>query len=143
MAEMDGLKKRVELIDVRLKSAHSARERETAALMETWEQIRDRFQDQSSEIVKLRSQIADLQDSRNDLLKMVHSLLEAVESGLDGMADEARKGVEQRRLPRVDGAERASTHAAAYDDNICVPHRGSTSSSSDASPGTPIRSGKP
>ena len=88
MAEMDGLKKRVELIDVRLKSAHSARERETAALMETWEQIRDRFQDQSAEIVKLRSQISDLQDSRNDLLKMVHSLLEAVESGLDGMADE-------------------------------------------------------
>lgn len=88
MAEMDGLKKRVELIDLRLKSAHSARERETAALMETWAQIRDRFQEQSAEIIKLRSQIADLEDSRDDLLKMVHGLLEAVEGGLDSMADE-------------------------------------------------------
>jgi hypothetical protein len=88
MAEMDGLKKRVGLIDTRLKSAHSAREKESAALMKTWEQIRDRFQDQSAEIVKLRSQIADLEDSRDDLLRMVHSLLEAVEGGLDSMADE-------------------------------------------------------
>jgi hypothetical protein len=88
MAEMDGLKKRVELIDLRLKSAHSARERETAALMETWDLIRSRFQDQSAEIVKLRSQISDLEDARNDLLKMVHGLLEAVEGGLDSMADE-------------------------------------------------------
>ena len=88
MAEMDGLKKRVELIDLRLKTAHSAREKESAALMETWEQIRDRFQDQSAEIIKLRSHIADLEESRDNLLKMVHSLLAAVESGLDGMADE-------------------------------------------------------
>ncbi|MDA1324550.1 MAG: hypothetical protein O3C34_07375 [Proteobacteria bacterium] len=88
MAEMDGLKKRVALIDLRLKKAHSARERESTALMETWQQIRDRFQDQSAEIVKLRDQVAELDDSRNDLLKMVHSLLLAVESGLDSMADE-------------------------------------------------------
>ncbi len=88
MAELDGLKKRVELIDLRLKTTHSARERESAALMETWEQIRDRFQDQSAEIIKLRSNIADLEDSRDDLLKMVQSLLTAVEGGLDNMADE-------------------------------------------------------
>lgn len=88
MAEMDGLKKRVELVDLRLKSAHSAREKESAALMDTWEQIRDRFQEQRAEIVKLRSRISEHEDSRDDLLKMVHSLLEAVESGLDSMADE-------------------------------------------------------
>ena len=88
MAEMDGLKKRVELIDVRLKSAHSARERESAALMQTWEQIRDRFKDQRAEITRLRDQVAALEDSREDLLKMVHGLLAAVESGLDNMADE-------------------------------------------------------
>ncbi len=88
MAELDGLKKRVGQIDLRLKTAHSARERESAALMESWEQIRDRFQDQSAEIIKLRSQIADLEDARDDLLKMVHGLLEAVECGLDSMADE-------------------------------------------------------
>ena len=88
MAEMDGLKKRVELVDLRLKKAHSAREKESAALMETWEQIRDRFQAQTAEIMKLRSRVAELEDSREDLLKMVTSLLSAVESGLDGMADE-------------------------------------------------------
>lgn len=88
MAEMDGLKKRVELIDVRLKSAHGARERETAALMQTWEQIRDRFKEQREEITRLRDQVAELEDSRDDLLKMVHGLLAAVESGLDNMADE-------------------------------------------------------
>lgn len=88
MADLDGLKKRVELIDLRLKTAHNARERESAALMETWEQIRDRFQDQSAEIIKLRGQISDLEDSRDDLLKMVHGLLAAVEGGLDNMADE-------------------------------------------------------
>ena len=88
MAEMDGLRKRVELVDVRLKQAHSARESESAALVQTWEQIRERFQDQSAEITKLRNQIADLEDSREDLQKMVHSLLSAVEVGLDSMADE-------------------------------------------------------
>jgi len=45
---MDGLKKSVVLIDVRLKTAHCARERESAMLMETWEQIRGRFQDPSA-----------------------------------------------------------------------------------------------
>jgi hypothetical protein len=88
MAEMDGLKKRVELVDLRLKKAHSAREKESAALMETWQQIRDRFQAQSAEIIELRGRIAELEDSREDLLKMVTGLLSAVESGLDSMADE-------------------------------------------------------
>ena len=73
MAEMDGLRKRVELVDVRLKQAHSARESESAALVQTWEQIRERFQDQSAEITKRRNQIADLEDSREDLQKMVHN----------------------------------------------------------------------
>ena len=88
MTEMDGLRKRVELVDLRLKKAHSERESESAALVQTWEQIRDRFQDQSAEIIKLRNQITDLEDSREDLQKMVQSLLLAVEGGLDSMADE-------------------------------------------------------
>ena len=88
MAELDGLKKRVELIDVRLKTARSARERESAALMETWEQIRDRFRDQSAEVTNLRGQVADLEDARDGLLNMVRSLLETVESVLDSTADE-------------------------------------------------------
>jgi len=88
MAELDGLKKKVELIDLRLKTAHSARERESAALVEIWEKIRQRFQDQAAEISKLRNQVADLEDTRDELMKMVQGLLAAVEGGLESMADE-------------------------------------------------------
>lgn len=88
MAELEGLKKRVELVDLRLKTAHSARERESAALMDMWQKIRDRLQDQSAEIVKLRDQVSELEDARNELLKIVHGLLSAVEGGLDSIADE-------------------------------------------------------
>ena len=83
MADLSGLKERVELVDLRLKTAHGARERESAALMETWQQIQDRFVDQNAEITKLRGRIAELEDARDDLLQMVHGLLSAVEGGLD------------------------------------------------------------
>jgi hypothetical protein len=89
MADLSGLKERVELVDLRLKTAHGARERESAALMETWQQIQDRFVDQNAEITKLRGRIAELEDARDDLLQMVHGLLSAVEGGLDRMSDES------------------------------------------------------
>ena len=88
MADIDGLKQRIELIDLRLKTAHSARERESAALVETWEQIRDRFQSQNAEILSLRERIRVLEDAKEDLQGMVDSLLGAVEGGLERMSDE-------------------------------------------------------
>ena len=88
MADLSGLKRRVELIDLRLKTAHSARERESAALMEIWEQIRERFLDQNAEIARLHDRISGLEDARDELLQMVHGLLAAVESGLEQMSDE-------------------------------------------------------
>lgn len=88
MADLSGLKKRVELIDLRLKTAHNARERESAALMEIWEQIKERFVDQNTEITRLRDRVADLEDARDELLGMVHGLLSAVEGGLERMSDE-------------------------------------------------------
>lgn len=89
MADLSSLKQRVELVDLRLKTAHGTRERESAALMETWEEIRDRFVDQSAEITQLRDRVAELEDARDDLLQMVHGLLSAVEGGLDRMSDES------------------------------------------------------
>jgi hypothetical protein len=88
MADLSGLKKRVELIDLRLRTAHGARERESAALMEMWEQIRIRFLDQNAEITSLRDRVSDLEDTRDELLQMVHGLLSAVEGGLERMSDE-------------------------------------------------------
>lgn len=88
MADLGGLKKRVEQIDLRLRTAHGARERESAALMEMWEQIRLRFLDQNAEIKSLRDRVSDLEDTRDELLQMVHGLLSAVEGGLERMSDE-------------------------------------------------------
>jgi len=88
MADIEGLKQRIELIDLRLKTAHSARERESAALIEMWGQIRDRFHSQKAEIVALRDRVRLLEDTRDDLQGMVDNLLGAVEGGLERMADE-------------------------------------------------------
>ena len=88
MADLDGLRKRVEQIDLRLKTTHRARENESAALMDMWEQIRARFVDQNVEITQLRNRVSDLEDTRDDLLQMVHGLLAAVEGGLEQMSDE-------------------------------------------------------
>lgn len=88
MADLTGLKKRVELIDLRLKTAHGARERESAALVEVWEQIRVRFLDQNAEIATLRERISELEDTRDELQQMIHGLLSAVEGGLEQMSDE-------------------------------------------------------
>lgn len=88
MADIDGLKQRIELIDLRLTTAHSARERESTALVDMWEQIRDRLQSQNKEILTLRERIRVLEDTKDDLQNMVNNLLGAVEGGLERMSDE-------------------------------------------------------
>ena len=88
MVDINGLKKRIELIDVRMKTAHSARERESDALRHLWDQIHGRFDEQKKEIIQLRSRITELEDVRDDLLQLVQDLLGAVENGLESMNDE-------------------------------------------------------
>jgi len=139
MADIDGLKRRIELIDLRLKTAHSARERESAALVETWEQIRERFQSQNAEIVSLRDRIRVLEDAKDDLQGMVDSLLGAVEGGLERMADETVSNVRQMANqllsdsdapaslpveppapewpPTADGSDEAEAEAEEFDAN--------------------------
>jgi hypothetical protein len=88
MSDIDSLRQRIEHAELRLKTAHSERQRESAALMTMWDQIRDRFATQSAEIVRLRESVATLEDARDALNGMVRTLLGAVENSIERMSDE-------------------------------------------------------
>lgn len=88
MSDIDSLRQRIEHAELRLKTAHTARQRESAALTTMWDQIRDRFSAQSAEIVRLRDRVAALEDTREQLSAMVRTLLGSVESSIERMADE-------------------------------------------------------
>jgi hypothetical protein len=87
MGELDILRQRMEHAELRLRTAHSARERECSALNETWEQIRARFIQQNTEMAGLRARLAELEDQKEDLIGMVRGLLAAVEDGVEHMRD--------------------------------------------------------
>lgn len=80
MAELENLRARVEKVNLDLKSAHSARERESEALMALWQQIRTRFSDQDQELARLSRRTAELEDAKDELSGMVRALLEAIEA---------------------------------------------------------------
>lgn len=88
MVDLEGLKKRIELVDAQMKTAHSTRERESAALKQLWAQIEDRFDTQTGEIRRLRQRVSELEDVRDDLAALVDDLLGAVETGLTAMNEE-------------------------------------------------------
>jgi hypothetical protein len=121
MADLDGLRKRVEQIDLRLKTAHRAREKEGVALMDMWERIRERFVDQNSEITELRSRVADLEDTRDDLLQMVHGLLSAVEGGLERMSDETVPRIKAMANSLLDGDRASPAARPALDEDEAPP----------------------
>lgn len=95
MSDIDILRQRIEQAELRLKTAHSARQRESAALASMWDQIRDRFAAQSTEIVRLRERIAILEDTRDELHGLVRTLLTSVEGSIERMVDET--------VPRITG----------------------------------------
>lgn len=95
MSDIDSLRQRIEHAELRLKTAHTARQRESTALTTMWDQIRDRFAAQSAEIVRLRERVATLEDTREELNGMVRTLLGSVESSIERMADET--------VPRITG----------------------------------------
>jgi len=88
MPDIEGLKQRIELIDARLKTAHVARERESSALSDIWDQIRERYLDQMTEIDSMRQQISELEETKDELTKLIHVLLTAVETNLERASDE-------------------------------------------------------
>ena len=116
MSEIDSLQQRIEHAELRLKTAHTARQRESAALVAMWDQIRDRFAAQSAEIVHLRERVAVLEDTREALNSMVRTLLGAVENSIERMADET--------VPEITGLAEAlldSDAAAIVDDEPTEP----------------------
>lgn len=115
MVDLEGLKKRIELVDVRLKTAHSARERESDALKQLWEQIHGRFDEQKGEIAELRKNVVVLEDVRDDLLGMVQTLLGTVENGLESITDETVPHIRQMAGDLLSGGEERIVAGPAFD----------------------------
>lgn len=116
MVDLEGLKKRIELVDVRLKTAHSARERESDALKQLWEQIHGRFDEQKGEIAELRKAVVELEDVRDDLLGMVQNLLGSVEDELETMTEETVPYIRQMAGELLGGSEEKTVAGPAFDD---------------------------
>lgn len=88
MRDLGVLKERIEYAERHLKAAHTARERESDALMSMWAQIRDRFDAQEAEIADFRQQVADLTRVNDELSQMVDRLIASVEGSVDEAANE-------------------------------------------------------
>ena len=114
MVDLEGLKKRIEMVDVRLKTAHTARERESNALKQLWEQIHGRFDEQTQEIVELRTKVVDLEHVRNDLLGLVENLLNSVENGLESMTEEAVPHIRQMAGELLSGRKAPKAAAPTF-----------------------------
>jgi hypothetical protein len=114
MVDLESLKKRIELVDVRLKTAHSARERESDALKQLWEQIHGRFDEQKGEIAELRKNVAELKNVRDDLLGMVQNLLGSVEDGLESMTEETVPYIRQMAGELLSGGEEKAVAESAF-----------------------------
>lgn len=82
MANIEVLRQRVEDAERRLHSVQAARERECDALLEMWERIRAKFQEQEREIAGYRSRLSALQDMNVELTSMIDSILGSIEGSV-------------------------------------------------------------
>lgn len=82
MRDLGVLKERIEYAERHLSASHSARERESQALMAMWRQIRDRFEAQEQEISRYRAQLAEMTDVNDELSALVDRLIQSVEGGV-------------------------------------------------------------
>lgn len=82
MRDLGVLKERIEYAERHLSASHSARERESQALMAMWRQIRDRFEAQEQEISRYRAQIAEMTNVNDELSSLVDRLIRSVEGGI-------------------------------------------------------------
>lgn len=95
MRDLGVLKERIEYAERHLKAAHTARERESDALMSMWTQIRDRFDAQEAEIARYRQDVADLTKLNDELSAMVDRLIASVEGSVEESASEVVPEVAQ------------------------------------------------
>lgn len=88
MRDLGVLKERIEYAERHLSASHSARERESQALMAMWRQIRDRFESQEQEIARYRSQLAEMTNVNDELSSLVDRLINSVEGGITDSGNE-------------------------------------------------------
>ena len=82
MRDLGVLKERIEYAERHLSASHSARERESQALMAMWRQIRDQFEAQEQEIARYRTQLVEMTDVNDELSALVDRLIQSVEGGI-------------------------------------------------------------
>ena len=88
MRDLGTLRERIEQAQQRMRVVQTARERESEALADMWRQIRTRFADQETELDGYRARVATLEDLHEELLKLVETLLGAIEGNLSRVQDE-------------------------------------------------------
>ncbi len=88
MRDLGVLKERIEYAERHLSASHSARERESQALMAMWRQIRDRFEAQEQEIARYRTQLAEMTNVNDELSSLVDRLIHSVEGGISDSGKE-------------------------------------------------------
>ncbi|CAN0392779.1 unnamed protein product [Discosporangium mesarthrocarpum] len=88
MRDLGVLKERIEYAERHLSASHSARERESQALIAMWRQISDRFEAQEQEIAHYRAQIAEMTDVNDELSSLVDRLIQSVEGGITDSGNE-------------------------------------------------------
>lgn len=79
MRDLSVLKERIEYAERHLTASHTARERESQALMKMWQQIRERFELQEQEIARYRRQLAELTTANDELTALIDGLIASVE----------------------------------------------------------------
>lgn len=88
MRDLGVLKERIEYAERHLKASHTARERESEALMQMWGQIRGRFEAQEQEIARFREEVAELTRVNDELSTLVDKLIATVEGSVDTSENE-------------------------------------------------------
>jgi DNA repair exonuclease SbcCD ATPase subunit len=89
MRDLNVLKERIDYAERHLKASHSARERESEALMEMWRQIRNRFEAQEKEIARYRAEVAEMGRVNDELSSLVDRLIATIEGSVDESQSEA------------------------------------------------------
>ncbi|MGE3936754.1 MAG: hypothetical protein AB7F67_26055 [Rhodospirillaceae bacterium] len=89
MTDLDTLRGRVEQAEARLKGVHATRERESATLVEMWQQLRARFTAQEEEIARTRGRTAALEAENAELLAMLSALVETIEGNVKAAPESA------------------------------------------------------
>lgn len=110
MRDLGVLKERIEYAERHLTASHTARERESQALMKMWQQIRERFELQEQEIARYRTQLSELTVANDELTALIDRLIASVE----GRVSESRTETVPEIARLADQMLRSEPEAASY-----------------------------